>query len=268
MTLAAARIAPVRDETLTGFNHRPLQFCGSSPHNRRNGVAPRGGVPYSLFPRIAMPFTLWADNEVFNRIASGVAVFVCTTAASFVAGKWWGKRQAQRAWRRKQFLGRVVVSLNCFADGWLKIRTIFERSLEEVFLNPVAVQKVRAASQQTTRDAPLLPFAAEDRWFMLNFVLNAVAEQFSGGLVRYDAGGGPTPVTYLLFLTCEVVGEDRIRKVRAMMLRKEVLEDFPYWDSLPKLEQEWHADRIATLRQAAEVYRKEPSHFLPIEVYI
>jgi hypothetical protein len=34
-----------------------------------------------------------------------------------------------------------------------------------------------------------------------------------------------------------VVGEDRIRKVRAMLLRKELLEDFPYPDTMPKLEQ-------------------------------
>src|SRR5205814_3208914 len=129
----------------------------------------------------------------------------------------------------------------------LKIRTVFERSLEEVFLNPVAVEKVRAASLRTTTGNPLLPIDREDRWYLLNFVLNAVAERFSGGLVRYDAGQPLRPVTYLVFLTCEVVGEDRIRKVRAMLLRKDLLEDFPYPDSMPKLEREWHRDRIVTL---------------------
>ena len=44
------------------------------------------------------------------------------------------------------FLGRVIVSLNMFKDGKLKIRTIFERSLEEVFLNPMAVAKVRSGN--------------------------------------------------------------------------------------------------------------------------
>jgi hypothetical protein len=210
----------------------------------------------------------WTDPEVMNRVVTSVVIFFCTTVVSFVAGRWWGKYQAKKQWQRKQFLGRIIVSLNSLTDGWLKIRTIFERSLEEVFLNPVAVAKVRAASLQTKPDSPLLPIAKEDRWFLLNFVLNAVAERFSGGLVHYDAGESLKPVTYLLFLTCEVVGEDRLRKVRAMMLRKDLLENFPHGESMPKLEQEWHRDRIVTLRRAVEVYKQEPDNFLPIEIYV
>jgi hypothetical protein len=137
-----------------------------------------------------------------------------------------------------------------------------------VFLNPVAIEKVRAASLRTTPDNPLLPIAREDRWYLLNFVLNAVAERFSDSLMRYDAGQALRPVTYLLFLTCEHVGEDRIRKVRGMLLRKDLLESFPYQEGMPKLEQRWHADRIVTLRRAAELYKKEPDNFLPIEIYV
>jgi hypothetical protein len=86
--------------------------------------------------------------------------------------------------------------------------------------------------------------------------------------VRYDAGQPLRPVTYVVFLTCEVLGADRIRKVRAMLLRKELLEEFPYPDSMPKLERDWHDQRIITLRRAAEVYRSEPDNFLPIEIYV
>lgn len=215
-----------------------------------------------------MLFAFVMDPEVERRVVSGIIIFFGTTVLSFVAGRWWGKYQAKKQWRKKQFLGRIIVSLNSFTDGWLKIRTIFERSLEEVFLNPVAIDKVRAASLRTTVDNPLLPIAGEDRWYLLNFVLNAVAERFSGGLMRYDAGQSLRPVTYLLFLTCEVVGEDRIRKVRAMMLRKDLLENFPYGEDMPMLEQNWHRDRIVTLRRAAELYKKEPDNFLAIEIYV
>ncbi|HEY7312233.1 MAG TPA: hypothetical protein VH643_22910 [Gemmataceae bacterium] len=215
-----------------------------------------------------MLFAFVMDPEVERRVASGIIIFFGTTVLSFVAGRWWGNYQAKKQWRNKQFLGRIIVSLNSFTDGWLKIRTIFERSLEEVFLNPVAIDKVRAASLRTTVDNPLLPIAGEDRWYLLNFVLNAVAERFSGGLMRYDAGQSLRPVTYLLFLTCEVVGEDRIRKVRAMMLRKDLLENFPYGEDMPMLEQNWHGDRIVTLRRAAELYKKEPDNFLAIEIYV
>ncbi len=215
-----------------------------------------------------MSLELLHDPEVARRVLTSVLIFLCTTVASFFAGRWWGRYRASRQWQRKQFLGRIIVSLNTFADGCLKIRTVFERSLEEVFLNPVAVEKVRAASLKTTSDNPVLPLDAKDRWYMLNFVLNAVAERFSEGQVRYDAGAPLRPVTYLLFLTCEVLGDDRIRKVRAMMLRKDLLENFPYPDSLPQLEREWHRDRVFTLRRAAELYRKEPDHFLPLEIYV
>ena len=108
-----------------------------------------------------MLFGFVMDPEVERRVVSGIIIFFGTTILSFVAGRWWGKYQAKKQWRKKQFLGRIIVSLNSFTDGWLKIRTIFERSLEEVFLNPVAIDKVRAASLRTTVDNPLLPIAGE-----------------------------------------------------------------------------------------------------------
>ncbi len=215
-----------------------------------------------------MPFADPQTNDFFIRVVSGVLVVLLTTVLSFVIGCYWGRYLAHRDWQKKQFLGRIIVSLNSLADGCLKIRTIFERSLEEVFLNPIAIELVRAASLKTTVDNPMLPIEPKDRWFLLNFVLNAVAERFSDGLVRFDAGESRKPVLYLLFLTCERVGEDRIRKVRAMMLRKDFVLDFPYRDTMPQLEKDYHADRVVTLRRAAEVYRKEPDNFLPIEIYV
>ncbi len=215
-----------------------------------------------------MPFAFLDDPELMKKVASGILIFLLTTVASFLVGRWWGRFQARKQWEKKHFLDRIIVSLNGFADGWLKIRTVFERPLAEIFPNPVALEKVRAASLRTTADNPILPLAAEDRWYLLNYVLNAVAERFTDGLVRYDAGQPLKPVSYLLFLTCEVVGPDRIRKVRAMLLRKDLVEDFPYWDTLPKLERDWHRDRVLTLRNAVELYRKEPDNFIPMEIYV
>jgi hypothetical protein len=215
-----------------------------------------------------MLFAFLTDPEVMKRVASSVIIFFATSVLSFIVGRWWGNYQAKKQWQKKQFLGRIIVTLNSFTDGWLKIRTIFERSLEEVFHNSVAIDKIRAASLRTTVDNPLLPIAKEDRWYLLNYVLNAVAERFSSDLMRYDAGQPLRPVTYLLFLTCEVLGDDRIRKVRAMMLRKDLLEQFPYHDSIPKLEHEWHSDRVVTLRRAAELYQKEPDNFISVEIYV
>ena len=208
------------------------------------------------------------SGDVVKRTIITVLVAAITSTATFFAGRWWGRYKASRQWHAKEFLDRVTVSLNIFADGYLKIRTVLERSVEEVFLNRLAIDKVEAACRQTTLENPIMPIDQKDRWFLLNFVLNAVAEHFVSGNIRQDAGQPVNVVKYALFLTCELVGEERIRKIRAMLIRVDVLENFPYEDSMPKLENPWHADRIKTLRVAAARYKKEPDHFLTLEVCV
>ena len=207
-------------------------------------------------------------DDVFKRTIITVLVAAITSTATFFAGRWWGRYKASRQWHAKEFLDRVIVSLNIFADGYLKIRTVLERSVEEVFLNRLAIDKVEAACRKTTLENPIMPIDQKDRWFLLNFVLNAVAEHFVSGNIRQDAGQPVNVVKYALFLTCELVGEERIRKIRAMLVRVDVLENFPYEDAMPKLENPWHADRIKTLRVAAALYKKEPDHFLTLEVCV
>ena len=62
---------------------------------------------------------------------------------------------ARREWESKEFLNRVIISLNIFSDGTLKIRTVLERSIEEVFLNPIAIEKIQAAVKLCTPDSPI-----------------------------------------------------------------------------------------------------------------
>jgi hypothetical protein len=205
-------------------------------------------------------------DDFTRRIIVTVLVAAVTSTATFFFTWWWARRRAMKQWLSKEFLDRIIVSINIFADGYLKIRTVLERSLDEVFLNRVAVQKVLAAARATSVEKPVMPVPKEDRWFLLNFVLNAVAEHFVAGHIKQDAGQPVTTVKYALFLTCELVGDERIRKVRAMLVRADLLADFPYQDSMPKLENPWHADRIRTLRHAAELYAKEPDNFLVLEV--
>jgi hypothetical protein len=206
--------------------------------------------------------------EYVKRIVVTVLVAATTSAVTFLFTWWWARRRAHRQWAAKEFLDRIIVSLNIFADGFLKIRTVMERSLDEIFLNRVAVQKVNAAARATDLDKPVMPIPKEDRWFLLNFVLNAVAEHFVAGHVKQDAGVPVTTVRYALFLTCELVGDERIRKVRAMLVKEELLADFPYQDAMPRLEREWHSDRIKTLRHAAQLYKTEPDNFLRLEVCV
>ncbi|MGL6097656.1 MAG: hypothetical protein ACRC7O_17890 [Fimbriiglobus sp.] len=218
-------------------------------------------------------FPLLADvvaevaNDSGKKVATAVIVAAITTPLSFLVGRYWGRYKARREWHAKEFMGRVIVSLNVFADGFLKIRTVMERSLEEVFLNQVAVDKVLAAAEKCTTADPLLPLEPNDRWYILNFVLNAVAEHFVDGQVRLDAGQPVTKVRYALFLTCELVGEERVRKVRAMLVKEEILRNFPETAGIG-LENPWHIDRVKTLRRAAEVFAADPDQFLVLEVCV
>src|SRR4051794_37038761 len=169
------------------------------------------GAPMFLFGQLNAP---QLGDEVTKRVVIAALVAAITSTATFFAGRWWGRYKAGRQWHRKEFLDRVIVSLNIFADGVLKIRTVMERSVEEIFLNRLAVDKVEAAARKTTTDNPIMPIPQADRWFLLNFVLNAVAEHFVAGNIRQDAGQPVTVVRYALFLTCELVGDERIRKIR------------------------------------------------------
>src|SRR3954465_9657583 len=100
-----------------------------------------------------MPDLVLADfwTDFLDKSGAAIAVAVLSAVASFTLGRWWGRYRARKQWEAKEFLGRVIVSLNMFKEGKLKIRTIFERSLEEVFLNPHAVEQVMTAAQRTTK---------------------------------------------------------------------------------------------------------------------
>lgn len=208
-------------------------------------------------------------GEVLLRWGIGVLIFLSTTVVSYILGRLVGTLNARRQWAQKQFLGRIHISINSLRDGTLRIRTLMERSLEEVFLNPVAVEKVLAAVRKTTPESPLLPMAAEDRWFLLSFALNAVAEHFVPGVIRQDAGLPVDTVRYVMFLACEQEGDDRIRKVRALLVQETELQNFKYrGDVVPKLEIDYHIDRVRTLRQAAEKYQTDRDLFIRLEVCV
>jgi hypothetical protein len=219
-------------------------------------------------PALPLADVLGLSNETMEKIAWSVVLPIVTTIVSFFVGRWWGNYRARRQWERKDFLGRIIVSVNMLQENRLRIRTIMERTLEEMFPNALVVEKVRDAALRTAADNPMMPIDKKDCWYLLNFVLNSVAEHFVQGVIKMDAGVPVTKTVYGLFLTCEQVGEERIRKVRAMLLKKEFLENFPYPDTMPELENSWHADRIVTLRRAAAAYKSNPELFLFLEVCV
>jgi hypothetical protein len=100
--------------------------------------------------------------------------------------------------------------------------------------------------------------------FLLNAVLNEVAERFSAGELRRDLDIPVRTQKYLICLTRERAGEMKTHKVRAMLIRKELLLNLP--EQMPQLESPNHATRFRTLQKMAQVYNSDPQQFLELEI--
>jgi hypothetical protein len=211
-----------------------------------------------------------ALEEVFDFIRDVIAGHWVKflTGLGFMAVGWWiGKRRARAEWRKKQFYDRLNVSLNILKPGEpLLIRTLVEKSCEEIFLNKVAVETVIDAARRTTERNPILPLPKHDYWYYLNAVLNEMAEKFSVGELKRDLGQPVTTGRYLICLTSEAAGAIRTRKIRAMTVRKDVLLNLPA--EPPPFERPWHSNRWDTLKALAEEYKRDPEQFMEVELSV
>jgi hypothetical protein len=209
-------------------------------------------------------------QEVFDSVRDLIAghwVKFLTGLAFMAVGWWIGKRRARAEWRKKQFFDRLNISLNILTPGQpLLIRTLVEKSCQEIFLNKVAVETVLDAAKRTTERNPILPLPRNDYWYYLNAVLNEMAEKFSVGELRRDLGQPVTTGRYLICLTSEAAGAIRTRKIRAMTVRKEVLLNLPA--DPPPFERPWHSNRWDTLKVLADEYRRDPEQFMEVELSV
>jgi hypothetical protein len=189
------------------------------------------------------------------------------TAALIAAISWYlGRRRARANWGRREFYDRLNISLNAFRDGTLTIRTIAEESCIEVFLNSIAVAALIDAARHTRPEDPLLELPERDYWYYLNSVLNKVAEKFGEGQIRRDMGLPVTTARYVMCLTSESAGEVRTRKIRAMMIQKDLLLNLPKDE--PKFENPTHATRWKTLQYLAAQFQKTPYKFREVEICV
>ena len=179
-------------------------------------------------------------------------------------GTWWGKRRARAEWSKKRFLDRINFSLNTIRDGKLSIRTLIEDDCQDVFLNDIAVQRIEAAAHKTTAANAILPLRKDERWYLLNAVLNAISERFATGFLKRDMGLPVDAAVYLVCLTYENAGELKTRKIRAMLIQKSVLLHLP--QTVPQFESPHHVTRYETLKKLATSFAADPTNFLEVEI--
>jgi hypothetical protein len=216
-----------------------------------------------------MPLAVDIDltlSSAAEKIAVGIVLFLCTTVLSLLLGRLWGYYQARRQLEVLHFFDTLNVGFNMLDGGTLRIRTVFETSLDHIYRNRILVETLKKLARKTTADNPMIELPKDDAWYYLNFLLNNLLEKFSVGTAREACGLPVTRTRFSLFLTCEKVGADRLHKIRAMLVRQELLEAFPYTDSLPALEKDYHQDRIVTLRCAARAFREKPYLFLHFDI--
>jgi len=199
------------------------------------------------------------QNYLLENWPELVWIVVATAAAAYLAGK-----RNRTLWQRRSFLDRLNVSLTTIQDNTLKIRTILESDVRAIFLNSAATKTITRLANQTTESDPLIPVARDDCWYYLNAVLNEVSERFSLGFIRQDNDLPTTTANYLLCLTCERAGQVRTRKIRAMLIRKDTLENLP--EQCPELEHPTHSTRWDTLTILAERWKLAPHYFLELEL--
>lgn len=210
-------------------------------------------------------------NSLLNYLAANwpelIWIVVVAGIASYLAG-----RQSRRLWEQREFLDRLNVSLTTVNNGQLKIRTVLEMDVVDIFLNRSAASRIVELAKRTTQSDPIIPIPDADRWYYLNSILNEISERFAVGHLRKDVGLSVNVIDYLICLTCEPAGdlktnkagEIRTKKVRAMLVRRQLLETLPSEE--PKYESPSHAIRWQTLQVMAQRWREDPSQFLTIEI--
>ncbi|MBL8891315.1 MAG: hypothetical protein JNL67_15145 [Planctomycetaceae bacterium] len=202
-------------------------------------------------------------NSLLAYLASNWPELIWIVAAAGIASYLAGSR-SRRLWQQREFLDRLNVSLTSLNNGQLKIRTILEMDVGDIFLNRSAAVKISQLAKRTTPTDPIIPLPDDDRWYYLNSVLNEISERFAGGHLRKDAGLPVEMVQYLICLTCEPASDVRTKKVRAMLVRRHLLENLPAEE--PTYECSSHAVRWQTLQIMARRWREDPGQFLTIEV--
>lgn len=201
-------------------------------------------------------------GDIWGNLIAGLVILA--------VGWFWSRWHTMRTWQTKQFKDRVVLSLNTLQQknekNFLTLRTLFEKDLYDVLQNRSMVSIVEHTIEEVTPENPLLRISKEDSWYVLNAVLNKIAEQFAVGTIRRDMGCDIQSKRYLFCLTFEREGGLRMQKLRIMLMQKEHLLNFPETGEI-LLESEKHSTRIQTLRILKQEYAHSPHLFMELELY-
>jgi hypothetical protein len=194
--------------------------------------------------------TEWISDNWFKALS--LAAIAVVTAI-------WARYQASRAWRRRQFLKRVNLSLNFLDGDMLRFRTLFELELDSILLgNSAAVRIVLRAARRTRPGQPIMEFPPDEAWHIMNSVLNEISERFAHGTLAAAVGVPVVRRQFVFAMTCEKDKDVRWMKIRIMLIAENLLERIAS-SAIPKpnFEAPHHSIRWNTLNTIAACYKTE-----------
>ncbi len=199
-------------------------------------------------------------------------IFVAVTMLS--VGWLSGYLRASKEWKNKIFLDKVTLTLNHISFDKkgkvsLRVRTLFEKKLADLYVNRAMLDVVIKAIRKTDSSNPLLLFSEEEAWHILNPILNKIAELYSLQTMRMDAGMEVEKRTYLFCLTFENEADVRSRKPRIFITEKDKFLEFPDEGEVDVISASHHMKgRVQTLRLLKQKYKETPYLFKAIDVYL
>ena len=163
--------------------------------------------------------TLGAVYEFLKPYFAVIALAVTWGGFAFA---WWRRREQ---WRRKEFLGRVNVSLNLFGDT-LSMRTLLEVETTAVWPNAHGVRLLNAAAARTSPADPFIRLAAPaDRDYLHRAIKNALSELCPTAFIAAALGEKVRTGVFLFAVTCERYPEIRTIKLRVLLVEQNALRE-------------------------------------------
>lgn len=178
----------------------------------------------------------------------------------------WGWFIARRRWKARQDYNVVHFAQNTVQlrptgennamEPWL-ILDGNEDPLDKIVTHPIAAKLIRKAAKKTTEFQPFLRFDPDDRWYVLNHILLAIAEDAKAATrAKLSTKAVVDEVPCVFALTYERYPRMRQGKIRIMLIRQSVFDHPEEMDHDFRFEAPSHSDRVKTLRLMREDYRK------------
>ncbi len=188
------------------------------------------------------------------------------TLAFALITSYWVIFTAWRKWRTRQDTGLIHISQNTIEirpanngdkEPWLILDVHREDKLSKCVENPIPRYAIEKAAKKTTADQPFLEFPEADRWYILNIVRLAIAEQFAQGTAAKMAKDAKVETVQCVFaMTYERYPGMRQGKIRVMLIREEDLLEFDKYEGKLKFESLSHSDREVTLLAMRKDFKK------------